>query len=190
MTPSSATGAGQPTTLDDAVLAARFARGDPAAFPALVARHQEQVTRLAYRLLGWNADIEDVVQDVFVAVLQSLAKFRGESRFATWLYRIAVNQCRRHQRRWLPRWHTAPPAASDHRSPDTRLAADETHARVRRVVAALPARDREVIVLRYLEGLEIDEMSAILGRGPNTVEVRLARARARLRADLKDLVDD
>jgi RNA polymerase sigma-70 factor (ECF subfamily) len=158
------------------------------AFSQLVAQHQDQVTALVWRLLGWHADeVQDVVQDVFLAALQSLPRFRGEARPATWLYRIAVNECRRHRRRRILRlrlWQRREPrdAATSHPVADT-----ETHAQVRRAVAALAPPYREVVVLRYLEGLPIEEIAAIVGHSPNAVEVRLHRAREALRETLGPL---
>ena len=86
-------------------------RDDVSAFGGLIAEHERCVAGLAYRLLGWRADVEDVVQDVFVAALENLPRFRGECRLATWLYRITVNQCRRQRRKRLLRhkfWGTPP----------------------------------------------------------------------------------
>src|SRR4051812_33447508 len=85
--------------VDDAALAARFARGDAGAFEAVVALHQPRVARLAHRLLGWAGDCDDVVQDVFLTALGSARSFRGQSSLATWLATITLNRCRRHLRR-------------------------------------------------------------------------------------------
>src|SRR5438105_2545103 len=81
------------------------AREDPApvTFERLVELHQARVARLAQRLLGWPADVEDVVQEVFVAAWRSFRQFRGESRPETWLMRITINQCRRQNRRTMMR---------------------------------------------------------------------------------------
>jgi RNA polymerase sigma-70 factor (ECF subfamily) len=172
---------------DDRRLLARCAQGDSSAFDELVAGHQERVANLVRRLLGWRDDIEDVVQDVFVAALQNLAKFRGEARLSTWLYRIAVNQCRRHRRRRFLRlrlWQPVTPAgiAASARPVDAEAGRCESLAEVRAAVAKLPPRDREVIVLRHLEELSIEALADVLRLRPNAVEVRLNRARARLKA--------
>jgi RNA polymerase sigma factor (sigma-70 family) len=155
-------------------------------FESLVCRHQAAVTRLAYRLLGWRHEaVEDVVQEVFLAALMHLDRFRGEAEVATWLTRITINCCRTLRRRnlvrlrWLRR----------QRPTDTAPAGDadaDTGQRVRDAVARLPARDREVIVLRYLEQLEIGEIARLLGTKHNAVEVRLHRARTKLRTLLDD----
>ena len=165
-----------------------------APFEELVARHQAQVTRLAFRLLGWRGDVDDVVQEVFLAALKHGPRFRGESSVATWLTRITINKCRSHQRRRHLWWRLFGRAAE----PDTQassfgapvgdaLAGVETSAKVRAAVQALPARDREVVVLRYFENLSFGEIGAATGASTNAVEVRLHRARARLAEALRDL---
>ena len=80
--------------LDEKSLAQRFAEGDAAAFEAVVAIHRPRITRLVYRLLAWPADVDDLVQEVFLAALTQCRKFRGESALATWLTVIALNKCR------------------------------------------------------------------------------------------------
>src|SRR5258706_4354223 len=92
--------------LDDKSLAQRFADGDSAAFEAVVAIHRPRITRLVYRLLGWPNDVDDMVQEVFLAALTKCRRFRGDSALATWLTVIALNKCRTHRRSLLSRWRT------------------------------------------------------------------------------------
>jgi RNA polymerase sigma-70 factor, ECF subfamily len=167
---------------------ARAASGDAGAFAQLVAQCEVPVTRLVHRLLGWRGDVDDVVQEVFVAVFTHLRQFRGECRVSTWVYGIAVNECRRARRFRFRRWRlwTARPSTPAAADTADRMDADERNAHVRTAMERLPRRDHEVLVLRYLESLEISEISAILGLARNVVEVRLTRARARLRALLAD----
>ena len=145
----------------------------------LIAVHHQAVARLAHRLLGWPNEVDDVVQDVFVAVCENLAKFRGTARIETWLYRITVNCCRRRQRRWLLErrwwWHVLArrPGAD---SPED----DDRQEQVREATRGLAARYREVVVLRYFEELTVDEIAGILEVKRGTVEVRLSRARRML----------
>ena len=164
-------------------------------FEQLVADHRERVTRLAYRLLGWRDEVEDVVQDVFVSAYANLEGFRAESSVATWLTTITVNKCRSHHRRrflrirWLA---DARRSATPRRGPPAEAEAlgRESFEQVRRAVRALRGRDREVIVLRYLEEMSVSEMAVVLGVSRNAVEVRLSRARARLKAVLGGLLDE
>ena len=183
---------GQPA--DDAGLLAAVARDEPGAFERFVAAYQARVTRLAHRLLGWRADVDDVVQDVFFAAFRNASRFRGGSSLWTWLTVITVNHCRTHQRRLRFRWrlHGDAPAADTTAAPaaDQPHVDDETAAAVRAAVAALPPTDREVIVLHYLEQRPIVEIGELLGRSRNAVEVRLHRARAKLREALAQLNKD
>src|SRR5258706_13850898 len=84
-------------------LADRFACGDPAAFDEVVHRDQETVARLAHRLLGWSPEVEDVVQEVFLAALKNATRFRRGSSLTTWLTTITLNKCRSQRRGFLVR---------------------------------------------------------------------------------------
>lgn len=184
-------------------LVARAAAGDGAAWAALVAEHQSRVAGLAARLLGWRGDVDDAVQDVFVAVLEGLPRFRGASRLSTWLFRLTVSVCRRRQRRrlaWLRWWRRrgSPDAAAETRSAVSEMGgpagemddaaaatvAAERQARVRAAVGRLPQVYREVIVLRYLEELDPAEIGEVLGLKRSALDVRLSRAREKLRSEL------
>ncbi len=186
---------GDPTPADgqDESLIERFARGDGSAFDRIVEGHQARVAALAYRLLGWSDDAEDVVQEVFLSVLKGLPKFRGEARFSSWVTRITINECRKHRRgrflrlRWLGQ-PKRPVDASNRSVPDGGLD-QETVERIHRAIQGLPMRYREVVVLRYLEEMSIEAMSEVLGTRPNTIEVRLHRARTHLKGRLAGLME-
>jgi RNA polymerase sigma-70 factor (ECF subfamily) len=178
---------------EDRALAARLARGEPGAFDELVDRYGRRVTALASRLLGWSRGADDVAQDVFLATLEKRAKFRGEARLWTYLAAITVNRCRSVlRRRWLQERVLAvlAPARPVAREGDCPTGADETGRVVRAAVARLPTAYREVIVLRYLEELSIDEVAAVLALTRGAVEQRLSRARRLLAEPLAHLVDD
>ncbi len=181
-----------PTEREDDGLVARLARGDQAAFDALVAVHQDRVSRLAYRLLGWPSDVDDVVQEVFLAAWKALPRFQGRSSLATWLTRITINECRSLRRRWGRVIHRESVGPGRVCSPaaDSRMMDSESFGRVRRAVAALPVRYREVVVLHYLEQMPIGTVSDLLGVSTNTVVVRLHRARAKLKSKLCDLMQE
>jgi RNA polymerase sigma-70 factor (ECF subfamily) len=180
--------------LDEKSLAQRFADGDSAAFEAVVAIHRPRIARLVYRLLGWPADVDDMVQEVFLAALVKCRKFRGESALATWLTVIALNKCRTHRRGLLSRWRTLRRASRRpmklESSADEGAVKDDTLAQVREAIAKLAARDREVIVLHYLEDRGVAEMTELLGIRQNAVEVRLHRARQRLKKLLGPVVEE
>jgi RNA polymerase sigma-70 factor (ECF subfamily) len=165
------------------------AREPSASFEALVADEHAYVVRLVGRLLGWRSDVDDLVQEVFVAAFCAWPKFRGDCAARTWLTRIAVNKCRSFaRRRWLREklaaaWHVRQASAS--RVVSHPADEGETAEHVRRAVQLLRKRDREVIVLHHLEQLSIAEIAAVLKISHNAVEVRLTRARQRLKEILK-----
>ncbi|MDB5320388.1 MAG: DNA-directed polymerase specialized sigma subunit, sigma24 [Phycisphaerales bacterium] len=179
---------------DESALTRRFVGGDPEAFDAIVARYQVRVARLAHRLLGWGGDPDDVVQDVFLTALRKSGGFRGRSSLWTWLATITINRCRRQLRRkalWRRFLFSSRQAVTDAAAAADRDALEtETARRVRESVAALPAADREVIVLYYMEECSVAEISELLGATPNAVQVRLHRARARLSAALADFMKE
>ncbi len=168
------------------------AQDEPAAFEDLVAVHRERINRLVYRLLGWSHDAEDVTQEVFLAALKNLKKFRGQSSISTWLTRIAVNKARSHQRKLRSRIKALAAVARLSRAPsESQPQADsakrEVFSRVRRAVQALPSRYREVVVMRYLEQMPSAEVVKVLGISRSAMDARLHRARRKLEKVLADL---
>jgi RNA polymerase sigma-70 factor, ECF subfamily len=171
---------------DEALVDAWVSTGDPAAFAGLVALHQGYVLRLALSVLGpgFEADAEDVAQEVFVRVAARLRDFRGDSRFRTWLHRLAVNLALDRRRR--PRWRKPHLDASvlDNRPCDDRgsgpfdsaEAAERTRA-VSECLEALPAGLRTVIHLRYWLDLTVEEIAEALQIPLGTVKSHLHRGR-------------
>jgi RNA polymerase sigma factor (sigma-70 family) len=180
---------------EELALVERFRRGDDSAFEEIAEQHAAAVAALANRLLGWPGDVDDVVQEVFVAAFLGLKKFRGASSLRTWLFTITVNKCRSFRYRRLRRLRAvaleeAAALESRDRSGE-KLALDrETLARVRRAVQELPRKYREIVVLRYLQGLELSEIRELLGITDNAMQVRLNRARKRLKEQLGDLLEE
>lgn len=184
----------QPAETEDELLVRRFASGDLSAFDHIVKRHQQRVAKLAWRLLGWTDEAEDVVQDVFLAAYKKLADFRGQASLGSWLTAITINKCRTWRRRRLLRWKIQSAALLDgHACLDEKNEStidQETCDQLRRIIQKLPAKLREVIILRYLEEMSIMEMTAVLHITENTVHVRLNRARTRLREHLGNLFEE
>ena len=187
----------------DEVLVARAASGDDSAFEVIVARYQARVFRLACRLTN-ETDAPDVLQDAFLRVYQHLASFRGESKFSTWLYRIASNTALMHRlaatRRpvepldvFLPRvdgegQHAGTPADLQVAShADELLDRQFLAQRARDVLARLPDAYRDAFVLRDLEELSTEDVAQTLGIAPAAVRQRVHRARLMLRGYLSDL---
>jgi RNA polymerase sigma-70 factor (ECF subfamily) len=185
----------------DEQLAERAAAGDEPAFEAIVNRYQSRVFRLAWRLTANEGDAADVLQETFLQVYRKLASFRGDSRFGTWLYRIATNaalmQRRARSRRpaesldgFMPCFdengrHAATvtqlqAAASLEQQIDRRRLAEKALAALER----LPEGYREAFVLRDLEELTTAEVGEVLGLEPAAVRQRVHRARMMLRGCL------
>ena len=178
--------------IDDEPLIEQFRRGDESAFERIVERHSADVAALANRLLGWPGEVDDVTQEIFLAAFLGLKKFRCECSLKSWLFTITINKCRSNRyKRWLRLRRFS--QNSDNVSlslacEEKDMDADE-FSHVRRAVAALPVKYREPVVLRYLQELGTDEISRILGISKNTLNVRLSRARKRLKEDLSQLIE-
>jgi len=164
----------------DAELLRRVYAGDQGAFRAIVDRHGRYLTGVAIALCGGNrADAEDLVQETFVAAITS--RFRGESAVRTWLVQILVRRSAM-LRRSRKREH-GQPVADDEAKRSTRSKVAETDAKLdlAQMLEGLTPDQRQVIVLRELEGLSYEEMAAALHVPRGTVESRLHRARAALK---------
>ena len=174
----------------DEVLIEQYSRNDEASFEELVARYSGEIALLANRLLGWPGEVEDITQDVFLAAFMGLKKFRRDCDVKTWLFTITINKCRTFRyKQFLSRRKII-----EKHNPELSAAADknitdmEKFENIRKAVKKLPGKYREAIVLRYIEELEIEEISKILGISINTLHVRLNRARERLKDELKEIV--
>jgi RNA polymerase sigma-70 factor (ECF subfamily) len=170
---------------DDAALVHAAQGGDQGAFGVLVARHAAAVLSVTTRMLG-PGDAEDAAQDTFVAAFTAIGSFKQESKFSTWLYRIAVNKC--HDRLRARRafdvsldeeqddgWE--PP---DGETPQWEMEQSEMAEAIERGIRDLPPLYRESFVLRHVEGLDYDEMSAVLDAPRDTVKMRVYKARGLL----------
>jgi RNA polymerase sigma-70 factor (ECF subfamily) len=178
----------------DEQLVERFVLGDESVFDRIVEQHSAVVAALANRLLGWPGDVEDVTQDIFLAAYLGLKRFRCHCSLKTWLFTITINRCRRHRHSRMLRLRAFSKVATQAPRPQTgpadkTLADNEVFEQVRTAVRALPAKYREPVVLRYLQELKAEQIAEILGISRNVVQVRLTRARERLRRDLAELME-
>jgi RNA polymerase sigma-70 factor (ECF subfamily) len=142
--------------------------GDRQAFSLLVRRHQAGVLRFVRRLPGSSADAADIVQETFLKAWQAIARWRPEARFSTWLLHIARNTTRDEWRRQV-----TDPAPS----PLRQLQFQRRLRQLEQLLQQLPAEQREILLLREVEGLSYAELASALGIPPGTVKSRLARAR-------------
>ena len=175
----------------DEDLARRFAAGDAGAFDTLVRRHRDAVYRFVrWRLGAAREEAEDVTQDVLVEMLRSLPRYEGRSRLRTWVLGLAHNLCRR-RRRAGQRAEAAGPdpargrpelSAVADRAIDVEalLARRELQERVRSAIDALAPGQRDVVLLREIEGLTYEEIATVLDVPIGTVRSRLHNARAAL----------
>jgi RNA polymerase sigma-70 factor (ECF subfamily) len=170
--------------MTDAELVTRTLHGDPDAFGQLVARYYDACWRLAYHMLGERADAEDVLQETFLRAYLALKRYDERDQFRGWLFRILTNQCRnaltsrgRRGRRFIQddvaiEGAPAPPEIAPPGIHDAALT---------KALAQLDPAQREALLLKYAEGLEYTEMSAMTGVGESALKMRVKRGSERLR---------
>lgn len=177
--------------MDDEALVRRHLRGDPEAFRALYERYRDKVFATAWRILGEYHAAADVAQEVFVKVHGELERFKFESKFSTWLFRVAVNHALNRAEEAARRARLRERAAGG----DGRAAPPSGEGRpldeaVARAVARLSPRLRAVVGLRYLEGLSYEEIAEVLEISVGTVKSRLFAAHEALRPLLESVREE
>lgn len=183
-----------PAEAEDYAWIREFQAGREQGFNRLVLRHKDRVYGLCLRLLaGDSAEAEDAAQEAFVRGYRGLMEFRMESKFSTWMYRIAVNVCKNKMasRSWREGrlgidLDAADTTEASSPSPSQVLDAKTRQVRIESAIARLPDDQRELVVLRDVEGRSYEEIAAATGLNPGTVKSRLNRGRAQLREWLKD----
>ena len=176
---------------DDHRLISECLAGNPAAFGVLVTRYQDRLFNTVFRLADNAEDARDVVQEAFLSAYQSLAAFKGDSLFFTWLYRIAINHAISMKRKQRPvlRLTTGleagtvaePADPSEATQPGRALEMAEDERRIHQALARLSAEHRTVLVLKDMEGRKYEEMAEILEVPIGTIRSRLHRARLEMR---------
>jgi RNA polymerase sigma-70 factor (ECF subfamily) len=188
-------------------LVRRLQQRDERAFVECVRTYQDKMYGVVFRMLGSREEAEDVAQEVFVTVFKSVDSFRGDSRFSTWLYRIAVNHCKnriKYLRRRAHRstaeldehaehalFHNAPGGAAGPSTlgqaearPDEALEGVQLERVVAAAIQKLDEEHRTLLVLRDVEELSYEEIVEITGLPEGTVKSRLHRARLVLKAEI------
>jgi len=162
------------------------ARDQRDALDELFSRHRHFVYRVAWGILSEDQAADDVVQDIFLKLRAGRLKATPRAQFTTWLYRVAVNTARAHARSRRKWWGDASAAQVLATTPDTATTPDrlDTLKDLGQALAALPQRQREVVVLRFLEGFDTAETARILGCRAGTVKAHLHRATLSLRDKL------
>jgi RNA polymerase sigma-70 factor (ECF subfamily) len=161
--------------------------GDVEAYARLVDRHYDRCARVAARILGNREDAEEAVQDAFLRAFRALDEYEDRERFAAWLARILVNQCRT----MLARTRRREAVFLDVAPPEDALAVDAGASgawpELDQALATLPDEQREALVLKYADDLTYEEMARITGAGESALKMRVQRAFVRLRALLQEV---
>ncbi len=181
-------------TWTDEELVARSMSGDADSFNELILRWERPIYALAYRTIGREEDARDVCQETFLRAFRALPGFRGQAKFSSWLYRIALNLCRD----WVRRERRAPvvqapedtdlmelaAAAEPSESIEDLVARKDMTRAVERIMATLPEEQRTAIVLKEYHGLTFQEIAELVGCPLSTVKTRLYQGLNVLRREL------
>jgi RNA polymerase sigma-70 factor (ECF subfamily) len=171
--------------MTDAELVVRTRAGDPDAFGTLVSRYYDACWRFAYHMLGERADAEDVVQDSFLRAYLAIGRYDERDQFRGWLFRILTNQCHNaltSRGRRTRRFVQDEIALESAPAPPLGLATGVEDAALVQALSQLDPLQREALLLKYAEGLEYGEMSAMTGAGESALKMRVKRGSERLRA--------
>lgn len=182
---------------DEALLIDQSLRGDSQAFGKLVSRYQDRLYNAVVHIVRCRAEAEDVVQEAFIQAFVKLGSFKHNSRFYTWLYRIAVNVSISHRRRQKlelsieqNREATGDEPLDAFTSPSEPLELAERKQKLEQALGLLSSEHRTIIVLRHLQELSYEELADVLEISVGTVRSRLHRARAQLLTHLRKLLPD
>jgi RNA polymerase sigma-70 factor (ECF subfamily) len=179
----------------DEELVARSIAGDAASFNQLVVRWERPIYALAYRVIGREEDARDVCQETFLRAFRALGGFKGQAKFSSWLYRIALNLCRD----WIRRERRAPTVQAPEGTDLIELAAERTPSEavedliarhdlgraVSRAMGALSDEQRTAIILKEYHGLTFQEIADLLNCPLSTVKTRLYQGLSVLRRELE-----
>ncbi len=166
----------------DGQFISRFLSGDRSAFDSLFEKYQDYVYNIVFGIVGKSDDAHDVTSEVFVQVYRSLSTFRAGSRFATWLYRIAVNRAvdsarSTRSRKWFPFDDATNQIPDSRENPAQAVDRKAGRDAIQQVLMRVPVQHRDVLVLRYYQDLSIEEIAEVVGCSVAAAKVRLHRAR-------------
>ena len=180
---------------NDAELVAAFKHGDEQAFVTIVERYKHRLARLAQSVVHNEEDALDIVQESLIKAYHGLQKFRSSSTVYTWLYRIVMNHAIDFVRKMAKASFQSTadmvhelPDLSGTSQPHTEALRAELHRKIFAAVDLLPAKQREVVILREVEGLSYKEIAEVVGCSEGTVMSRLYYARDQLRKLLEPYI--
>ena len=184
----------------DLEIVKRVQRGDKSAFDLLVIKYQHKLAKLVLPYVHDRDDVLDVVQESFIKAYKALPRFRGDSAFYTWLYRIAINTSKNYltaQSRRPPRsdvdavdaeFYDGGSAMHDKTTPEANLATEQIKKAINRVISELPEELKIAITLREFEAMSYDEIADIMDCPVGTVRSRIFRAREAIDNEIKALL--
>ncbi len=184
----------------DQELVARVQKGDKKAFDILVRKYQHRIAKLISRYIQDPSEVLDVSQEAFIKAYRALPKFRGDSAFYTWIYRIAINTAKNHLVAQGRRPQSVDidaddgmryeviPGLRDNATPERLILRDEIEQVIFKAIEELPDDLRTAITLRELDGLSYEEISEAMGCPIGTVRSRIFRAREAIDSRLRPLL--
>ncbi len=180
---------------DDRVLVDRARAGDQGAFESLVRRHADRLHTVVRRLVDDEHEAQEVTQETFLRAWRAIGRFKGDSQFFTWLYRIGVNEAGRRTARARGRRPAAslddqPEPADTRPGPAQSTEQHDLRRALERVIRGLRADYRAPLVLRDVEGLSTAQAAQILGLGEAAFKSRLHRARLEVRAAIREYLPE
>lgn len=170
-----------PATDDDRELIDAARAGDRVAIDELLARYEQPIYRFGLRLCGDEESAREVLQETLLAAFRHLPGFRGDAALSTWLYQIARSFCIKERRGARPTTELDDQLADERPAPDLEAEAREMGAALARAIAALPAEQREALLLRDVEGMSAEDAARSAGIEVGALKSRLHRARLALR---------
>jgi RNA polymerase sigma-70 factor (ECF subfamily) len=175
---------------DDSVLVKYIKEGNEQAFRMLVEKHRENVRNLIYLTFGHSNNTDDLAQEVFIKVFKGIERFREDSTFTTWLYRITINVCKDEMRKKKIRQIFTPLEGAAENASYDNMPDRETQHLVRQGIARLPSKLRLPLILKDIKGFSYDEIADMMNIELGTVKSRLYRAREALKEILRPLAKE
>ncbi|MDG1494825.1 MAG: RNA polymerase sigma factor RpoE [Porticoccaceae bacterium] len=191
----------QKTEPTDQQLVVRVQKGDKRAFDLLVLKYQYKVHAIVARFIRDSDEVRDVVQEAFIKAYRALPKFRGDSQFYTWLYRIAVNTAKNYlvaRSRRPPssdvdledaQYYSGSDQLKDHSSPENQLFRDQLEAVINQAIIELPEDLRTAVTLREYEGLSYEDIAAVMDCPVGTIRSRIFRGREAIDALVAEIIE-
>ena len=179
---------------DEKLLITKAQSGDPFAFEELIAMHQKNIFSIAFRIAGNHEDASDMAQEVLIKIFRNLEQFKGDSKFSTWLYRVATNTCLDMKKKILKHssysldqeletdeGSMATEIQDNSPTPEQHAEQSEVQKAINTAISNLNDQHKKVIILRDVQGFSYEEIGDMLNCSVGTVKSRINRARAQLK---------